>query len=181
MHKKRTILILGSDMMKKLQKNRILKTVYPYIGIILQAMIFSYLLSHLCLMPVYVEGQSMNPAVKEGTIGLSNIAFRHVFGLSRFDIVLIQRDNGDIWVKRVIGLPNETLSVKDNVLYINHKPYAQAFLSENIQTADFDEIKLGDNEVFVMGDNRENSYDSRNVGAILISDVISKDLYALIP
>ena len=82
----------------------------------------------------------MNPAVKEGTIGLSNIAFRHVFGLNRFDIVLIQRENGDIWVKRVIGLPNETLSIKDNVLYIDHKPCPQTFLSDTVETEDFEEI-----------------------------------------
>lgn len=158
-----------------------IKRLFPYINVVMQAIIFSYLLSHLCLMPVYVEGQSMNPAVKEGTIGLSNIAFRHVFGLSRFDIVLIQRENGEIWVKRVIGLPNETLSIKNNVLYINHEPCPQAFLNENVQTEDFAEIQIGEEEVFVMGDNREYSYDSRNVGTISLSDIISKDLYAVLP
>lgn len=167
--------------MKKHDKNSVLYNAYPYISIIFQAMIFSYLLSHLCLMPVYVEGQSMNPAVKEGTIGLSNIAFRHVFGLSRFDIVLIQRENGDIWVKRIIALPNETVSIKNNILYINQQPCKQAFLSEDMKTADFEEIRLGENEVFVMGDNRAYSYDSRNVGAIQMTDIISKDLYAVIP
>lgn len=153
----------------------------PYINVVLQAVLFSYLVSHLFLMPVLVEGQSMNPSVKEGTIGLSNIAFRHVFGLNRFDIVLIQRESGEIWVKRVIALPNETISIKNNVLYINHKPCEQTFLSENMKTDDIAEIKLGNDEVFVMGDNREFSYDSRNVGAIPMSDIISKDLYALLP
>lgn len=167
--------------MQKRKLLQLIKTAFPYTGVMLQAFTFSYLLSHLCLMPVYVEGTSMNPAVKEGTIGLSNIAFRHVFGLNRFDIVLIQRENGDIWVKRVIGLPNETLSIKDNVLYIDHKPCPQTFLSDTVKTEDFEEIQIGENEVFVMGDNREYSYDSRNVGAVSLSDIISKDLYAVLP
>ena len=141
MHLKFTILFMVITM-KKRKKSFELIYLLPYTAVIIKAIIFSYILSHLCLMPVYVEGQSMNPTVKDGTIGLSNIAFRHVFGLTRFDIVLIQRENGEVWVKRVIGLPNE---------------------------------------VFVMGDNREHSYDSRNVGTISLSDIISKDLYAVLP
>ncbi len=180
MHLKFTILTTVITM-KKIKQSFVIIHIIPYTAIIFKALIFSYILSHLCLMPVYVEGQSMNPTVKDGTIGLSNIAFRHVFGLTRFDIVLIQRENGEVWVKRVIGLPNETLSIKDNVLYINQKPCPQRFLSNTVKTNDYDEIQIGADEVFVMGDNREHSYDSRNVGTIPLSDIISKDLYAVLP
>ena len=180
MHLKFTILFMVITM-KKRKKSFELIYLLPYTAVIIKAIIFFYILSHLCLMPVYVEGQSMNPTVKDGTIGLSNIAFRHVFGLTRFDIVLIQRENGEVWVKRVIGLPNETLSIKDNVLYINQKPCPQRFLSDTVKTNDYDEIQIGADEVFVMGDNREHSYDSRNVGTISLSDIISKDLYAVLP
>jgi len=154
---------------------------FYYGKIILQAYLFSYLISHLCFIPVYVEGQSMNPAIKEGTIGFSNIAFRHVFGLSRFDIVLIERDNQEIWVKRIIALPNETIAYKNNILYINGIAYPQPFLSDQVKTADFEPVRVGEDEVFVMGDNREHSYDSRDIGTVSISDIISKDVYAFLP
>jgi len=121
----------------------------------------------------------MAPYIRDGTIGFSNIAYRHVFGIKRFDIVLLKRENGEIWIKRVIALPNETIEVKNHVLYIDHVPYEEPFLPPDVKTEDFGPVQVKEHMVFVMGDNRRDSYASRSIGAVDMDRIISKDLYAL--
>lgn len=121
----------------------------------------------------------MEPIIKEGTIGFSNIAGRYVFGIHRFDIVLIQRESGEIWVKRVIALPNETIEVRNHMLYIDGKVQTESYLPKDVYMEDFPLTTVEENHVFVMGDNRSDSYDSRAVGSVPYEDILSKDLYAL--
>ena len=87
-----------------IEPSQVLRRGASYLLLLIKAYILSYLFTHLFFMPVYVQGQSMEPIIKEGTIGFSNIAGRYVFGIHRFDIVLIQRESGEIWVKRVMSL-----------------------------------------------------------------------------
>jgi signal peptidase I len=65
------------------------------------------------------------------------------------------------YIKRVIGLPGETLRITDSQVYINDKPINEPYIDEGNRTEPDMEIKLGPNEYFMMGDNRENSNDSR--------------------
>ena len=83
----------------------------------------------------------------------------------RFDVVVVNKNvEGNNLIKRVIGLPGETIRYKNNVLYINDEivedPYAYGV------TNNFQEITLGNDEYFVMGDNRAVSLDSRSFGVI---------------
>lgn len=120
----------------------------------------------------------MEPNIAEGTIGFSNIATRHLSGLQRFDIIVFMHH--DKWmIKRVIALPKETIEIKDNTLYINGEKTAQPFLTEDVLTSDITPTTLSDQEIYVLGDNRNNSFDSRDIGAIPLSNVIGKDLYAM--
>lgn len=150
-----------------------------YFIALIEAYVLSFLFTHLFFMPVYVQGESMEPFIKEGTIGFSNIAGRYVFGISRFDIVLIQRANGEIWIKRVIALPEETVEVKNHILYINGEAQTENYLPNDTLMEDFPLTKVEQNHVFVMGDNRANSYDSRFVGSISYDAIVSKDLYPI--
>lgn len=145
--------------------------------LILKAYLCAFAFTHGILRPVYVTGDSMVPQIQEGALGFSNIALRHMEGIQRFDIVLIQH-NEEIWVKRVIGLPKETVEVYDHQLYINDMAITEPFATSGI-TKDFGPIEVSDHCVFVMGDNRQDSYDSRNIGCIPVSSILSKDLYAL--
>ena len=85
--------------------------------------------------------------------------------IKRFDIVIAKKHDNYLIVKRVIGLPNEKIEYKDNHLYINEKPVTESFIDLYLtKTEDF-AYTLKDNEYFLLGDNREYSTDSRELGA----------------
>lgn len=167
--------------MKQLLQNQIMIRIedcFAYLGLIIKAYICAFVFTHCLIQPVYVKGESMAPTIQEGTIGFSNMLSYHLQGVDRFDIVLLEHGE-DIWIKRVIALPHETIEMKDDVLYINGKAMKQPFLSNNIHTEDFGPVQLREDEVFVLGDNRHNSDDSRRIGAIPLSKIISTELYLL--
>ena len=105
---------------------------------------------------VIVSGESMIPTLKDGQILIANKSFT----IDRFDIVVVQLEEKSI-IKRVIGLPGETVEYKDNVLYINGEEQPDKY--NHGVTTDF-KVTLGQNDFFCLGDNREHSMDSRVYG-----------------
>ncbi|WP_071442462.1 signal peptidase I [Traorella massiliensis] len=140
--------------------------------------------------PIQIDGKSMDPTLHDKDFGFSSILSLKTQKLERFDVVIVKVDD-EYWVKRVMALPGETISCKDNHIYINGELIEEDFLDqEYVQqeieehgffTKDFNEVKLNDNEVFLMGDNRVHSLDSRIVGPFDTSQLIAKDIYILWP
>ena len=99
-------------------------------------------------------------------------------GIDRFDIVVVKTDNNRI-IKRVIGLPGESVMYEDGKLYINGKYVEDSYsLSE---TKDFDNIVLKEDEYFVLGDNREVSKDSRMIGPVKKEQILGKTRLVIFP
>ena len=118
-----------------------------------------------------VIGPSMEPTLKEGDVLLLDKITYRIFEPSRNDIVVIEEDSKNM-VKRIIGLPGETISYKDNILYINDESYEETHI--DVATSDFDSITLKEDEYFVMGDNRINSSDSREFGPVDRKHIIGR-------
>lgn len=79
-------------------------------------------------MPIVVNGSSMYPTLQDKSYGFSNIFSRRVSGIERFDIVVVYLESRDEnLVKRVIGLPNETITFTNDTLYVNGTPIDQPF------------------------------------------------------
>ena len=97
----------------------------------------------------------------------------------RFDIVVFERENGEKLIKRVIGLPGEKVEYKDNKLYINDKEIKTSIEFE--QTNDFLYEEVEDYAYFVLGDNRNNSIDSRMIGTISKDNIIGTVKLVLFP
>lgn len=147
---------------------------------ILISFVLILIIVNFIAIPVRVDGSSMYPNLKDGDFGFSGI-FTKWFGIDRFDVVVIDSNKSDNrLVKRIIGLPNETIKYKDNVLYVNGEVVEETFLDDSVSTDNF-EITLGDDEYFVLGDNREVSRDSRYYGPFTSSEIMAKGVLTLWP
>ena len=109
------------------------------------------------------------------------ILWFYKFGsINRFDIVVISSSKThDTLIKRVIGLPGETIEVRDGKIYINDKKISDKHGSG--VTKDFGKIKIPKNEYFVMGDNREISADSRVFGTFNKKEIKGTTRFILFP
>ena len=85
-----------------------------------------------------------------------------------FDYPVEYKENGKEvrYVKRLIGLPNETVEIKNNEIYINGKLIEDSFRASDTNMTDFGPVTIGDDEFFMMGDNRNHSNDSRIWGTV---------------
>ncbi len=137
---------------------KIIKELLPYFIIILVVV----LIRTFIVTPVIVNGPSMKPTLQGNEIMLLK---KYDTNYERFDIVVVNKSvYGENLIKRVIALPGETIEYKHNKLYINDEIVDDPFGTG--KTGNIQKITLGKDEYFIMGDNRENSTDSRKIGVI---------------
>lgn len=171
------------------KKRRRLKPVFEYIWTIISALVIGVVCAHFIVRPVQVKGSSMYPTLKDGEYGITNILGTYISGYSRFDVVAIYIPEHDEYiVKRIIGLPGETISYHDDQLYINGEAIEEPFLNNDYEeeyegkfTTDIEEITLGEDEYYCLGDNRPNSRDSRYYGAFKKDQLTSKGVLIIWP
>lgn len=145
------------------------------------------------VIPVKVDGESMYPTLHDKDTAIVTALYLNKSDIKRFDIVILKckQLDKDI-VKRVIGLPGDTIVFNNDKLYINGSYYSEDYLDKNyieeakirynteLFTNDF-EITLKDNEIFVLGDNRLRSADSRTLGTFKYSDIKGKKGLVIYP
>jgi len=150
-----------------------IKEYVPYlITIILVILLKLYIVT-----PIRVNGESMYDTLVDGDIMILNIIDYKMHGANRFDIVVVD-EGSEYLIKRVIGLPGETIEYKDNQLYVNGKKVKDSY-GKDI-TGDF-KVKVPKNSYFVMGDNRTNSVDSRRLGAFSKDKIKGKTKLTILP
>jgi len=155
---------------------------------VITSLIFVLILTNFVVKPIKVNGSSMYPTLKDESLGFSNILSYKLFGVNRYDVVIVYVESlNEYLVKRVIALPNETIEIKDSKVYIDGVEIDQSFLDQTYVseftpfTTSFESLTLGDDEIFLMGDNRPYSSDSRVFGAFKLDDIIAKDAYIFYP
>ncbi len=143
---------------------KIFKELLPYIIVVLAVVLIRVFIA----TPVRVTGTSMNPTLNNKEIMILVKVTKYFTAYKRFQIVVIKTGNSYL-IKRVIGLPGEKIKCLDGIIYINNEALKDNYGSGI--TSDFEEVKLGNDEYFVMGDNREVSQDSRIIGPIKENDI----------
>jgi len=143
---------------------RLFKEYAPYvlIGLILSLVI------RLLISPTIVVGHSMEGSLHEGDYLIVN-KMSYKAGEPHYgDVVILDSDaveGHDVFIKRIVGLPGDTIEIKHNKLIRNGKVIKESYIKEKMYTSDM-KIAIPKEEVFVMGDNRNHSMDSRIIGTV---------------
>lgn len=144
---------------------------------VLFAFILAFLLVSFVILPCRVDGSSMYSTLVDKDFGYSFV-FKRNIDIKRFDIAVI--DVGDkLIVKRVIGMPNDTITYINNELYINGELYKEDYLKD-VNTNDFS-ITLKEDEYYCLGDNRDVSKDSRYYGPFSKKEIKSTGFLVIYP
>ena len=134
---------------------------------------------------VRIAGQSMTPLLRGDDVVLMDRLTYDFTDPVRFDIVVFEREDHKSNVKRVIGLPGEVVQIIDNLVYINEEPLeAQEGLNEVVLAGIAENpVTLGEDEYFLLGDNRDGSEDSRfvNMGNVKRDQICGKVWLRLMP
>lgn len=166
-----------------MQKNT-KKEVFSWVIVIAFALSIAFIVRAFVFTPVAVTGQSMEPTFDHK----DKLVVSKLGNTDRFDIVVFDApDKDEKYIKRVIGLPGDRVEMKDNQLSVNGEIYDEPYLKDNENTDDFTLEELTGEEtvpedyLFVLGDNRSNSKDSRVLGFISADSVIGEAKFQFYP
>lgn len=160
---------------------KIVKEIFSTSLYLLVVLVATYLVVQYVGQRTGVIGSSMETTLSDGdNLLVDKISYRFQEP-KRFDIIVFpyQHDENVYYIKRIIGMPNETVYIDaKGVIYINGEVLTESYGTEVINSAGLagEEIHLGEDEYFVLGDNRNNSSDSRDpsVGNIHRKDILGK-------
>ncbi len=132
--------------------------------------IIVFIVSNYFFQICFVKGNSMMPTLKNGQVLISK---KYNLQIKNNDIIVIKKNNKTI-IKRVIGIPNDEIAILEGYIYLNGNKFDDIY-TENSGILTH-EIKLKDDEYFVLGDNRNASIDSRfdEIGIINKKEIIAK-------
>ena len=183
---------------------KILGIIFDWLGSIIIALVIAIIISIFIIQPSTVFGASMEPTLKQGdwviisrvnsTLKMgydyediviidSNVHKKHTI---KDDLIFILRYNGitnrlldqvpedRYWIKRIIGKEGDVLQFLNGDVYRNGEKLEESYIKDGVTYAPFDTIEVPKNHVFVLGDNRNYSGDSRSIGPIPVENVLGK-------
>jgi signal peptidase I len=139
----------------------------------------------LLFAPFIVEGPSMEPNFHTGERLIVNKLIYDLRVPQRGEVVVFKATESKDFIKRVVGLPGESVKVEGDKVYVNGTPIEEPYLKEALDAAakngtsyntrtNYKEQEVPAGSLFVMGDNRSNSFDSRDIGFIRLEDIIGR-------
>ncbi|RED54913.1 signal peptidase I [Cohnella lupini] len=175
----------------------ILKKIRSWISSLAIAFVLSLIIGIFLFQPYKVDGHSMDPTLRDNQrVYVSKLSHTFSYFPKYGDIVIIDsrvdrdrdfmddvmdnplfqlilnKDDNYFYVKRVIGKPGDVLELKEHILYRNGIPLDEPYVKEAMNESDEEKWVVPDKHIFVMGDNRNNSEDSRAIGYIPLNHVI---------
>lgn len=163
-------------------KNKIAKEILEWALTIIIPVAAALLIHQYLFTFARVDGTSMLDTLHENNImGVSRLHYR-LNEPQRGEIITCNypEDGNKLFVKRIIGLPGETIEIREGTVYIDGEPIAETYLTR-VDDQSMDPITLAKDEIFVMGDNRPVSRDSRAVGPLTLDEIYGRVLFVAFP
>lgn len=157
-------------------KRRALRFVREVLETVIPALLIALLINVFVGQATRVDGQSMEPNLHtDQRLVVEKVSYRF-HGPRRFDIVVLKLpEQGDeLLIKRVVGLPGETVEIRDGRVYINSEALDEPFTPEETRSRRYEKVTVPPLHVFVLGDNRNRSNDSRSFGPVPIDDIVGR-------
>ncbi|WP_027399601.1 signal peptidase I [Anaerovorax odorimutans] len=164
------------------------KTIFEFAKTIILALIIALVITAF-IKPTLVKGYSMYPTIEPNNYLIVNKIPYLTGEPKNGDIIVfkahIYTENGEEkdLIKRVMGVAGDTIEIKEGIVYRNGKKLDEGYLGEGISSGDMDAVTIEDGHIFVMGDNRPNSLDSRDpaIGMVAVSDILGRADLRLYP
>ncbi|MGI6144447.1 MAG: signal peptidase I [Clostridia bacterium] len=158
--------------------------VKEWVMTILTAVVLVIIIRAFILDSRIVPTPSMVPTIQCGDRLFVEKITHRFWGLERGEVIVFvppkQSQLTDDLIKRLIGLPGDIIEIKDGTLYINNEPQEEPYLAESIQY-EYGPVKVPEGKIFVLGDNRNRSYDSHEWGFADLDSVKGKALITYWP
>jgi len=147
------------------------------------AIILAFVIRSLLFAPFVVDGTSMMPTLQDRERLIVTKLVYFIGDPKPGDIIVFHATQERDYIKRVIGVGGDVVEMKNDQLYINQQPVDEPYLDEYkkqaqsegyVLTEDFDPVEVPEGELFVMGDNRRNSKDSRMIGTVPLESVVGR-------
>jgi len=164
-----------------------LLALFDFVKTVVVIVILAYAIRIFLIQPYIVEGQSMEPGFHNKDYLITEKVSYRINPPQRGEVIIFHPpENPSIsYIKRIVGLPGDNIKIKDGCVYINEQRIIEPYLSSNEQTLTSQNSEfvtaLQKDQYFVMGDNRNHSRDSRELGVIPKVNIVSKVWFRLLP
>lgn len=171
----------------EVKKDSLKDTIIDWIKTILTALVIALVLKLFIVDATRVSGKSMLNTLHHDDMLLVNKIGKHFTSYKRGQIIILDAPDypNRLYVKRVVGIPGDTISLKDDKVYLNGEELQEPYTSVDYTLPENGglEWQLSENEYFVMGDNRLEgaSNDSRNFGPILKDEIVGHAFFRIYP
>lgn len=163
---------------------------WEWIKALAVAVALAFFIRTFLFAPFIVEGESMETTLHNEEKLVVNKAIYYLKQPERGDIVVFHAEEKRDYIKRVIGVAGDTVEMRDDTLYINGNPVDEPYLKQNKDlvkdegmplTENFGPVTVPEGHIFVLGDNRRNSRDSRAIGAVDVDTVVGRAEFVFWP
>jgi signal peptidase I len=163
------------------------RSAIEWVAVVVGALVVALVVKTFLIQAFYIPSESMTPTLKVGDRVLVNKLSYTTGDIGRGDIVVFSRPGGpgadgiEDLIKRVVALPGETVEGRDGRVHIDGEPLDEGYLQPGVETSVFPPYQVPDDHVWVMGDNRGASDDSRRFKGVPVDDVVGRAFVVIWP
>jgi signal peptidase I len=158
-------------------RNRAFRWTVEVVVIVAAAFVLALLVQQFVVKPFAIPSPSMEPTLVEGDRVLVNRLVYHFRSPERGDVMVFHppgRPGSDPFIKRIVAVGGDTIAVRDGLLWVNGVAQDEPFIKEHPIVGDFPETMVPAGFVWAMGDNRNNSGDSRVFGPVSVKEIMGE-------